>query len=123
MDRSLDEIVADSQHKKRGPRPRRGGNGGGGRDRDNGRLRERDSYPRDGVRKASTPCVFMQRTAQPTNYGRLTGHSSSAPTGGLNSYLSSLFELSLEKENPSISIRSVGKQQASQLEQDQDMHA
>ncbi|KAK8095279.1 uncharacterized protein PG998_001909 [Apiospora kogelbergensis] len=52
MDRSLDEIVADSQHKKRGPRPRRGGNGGG-RDRDNGRLRERDSYPRDGVRKST----------------------------------------------------------------------
>ncbi|KAK8137818.1 hypothetical protein PG984_001198 [Apiospora sp. TS-2023a] len=58
MDRSLDEIVADSQHKKRGPRPRRGGNGGG-RDRDNGRLRERDSYPRDGVRKASTTPRFM----------------------------------------------------------------
>lgn len=46
------------QHKKRGPRPRRGGNGGG-RDRDNGRLRERDSYPRDGVRKASIAPRFM----------------------------------------------------------------
>ncbi|KAI1657882.1 RNA-binding domain-containing protein [Daldinia decipiens] len=44
MDRSLDEIVAESQHKKRGSRPRRGGGG---------RPRERDSYPRDGVRKST----------------------------------------------------------------------
>ncbi|KAI1503672.1 hypothetical protein F5X99DRAFT_87419 [Biscogniauxia marginata] len=36
MDRSLDEIVAESQQKKRGSRPRRG------------TPRERDSYPRDG---------------------------------------------------------------------------
>ncbi|KAI1081840.1 RNA-binding domain-containing protein [Whalleya microplaca] len=40
MDRSLDEIVAESQQKKRNPRPRRG-------------PRERDSYPRDGVRKST----------------------------------------------------------------------
>ncbi|KAI2621396.1 RNA-binding domain-containing protein [Hypomontagnella submonticulosa] len=46
MDRSLDEIVAESQQRKRGSRPRRGGNGGG-------RPRERDSYPRDGVRKST----------------------------------------------------------------------
>ncbi|KAF2967199.1 hypothetical protein GQX73_g6380 [Xylaria multiplex] len=45
MDRSLDEIVAESQARKRGSRPRRGG-GGGSR-----QPRERDSYPRDGVRK------------------------------------------------------------------------
>ncbi|KAI0889127.1 RNA-binding domain-containing protein [Annulohypoxylon maeteangense] len=52
MDRSLDEIVAESQHKKRGSRPRRGGggNGGGG---GGGRPRERDTYPRDGVRKST----------------------------------------------------------------------
>ncbi|KAI1103978.1 RNA-binding domain-containing protein [Jackrogersella minutella] len=50
MDRSLDEIVAESQHRKRGSRPRRGGAGGGG---GGGRPRERDSYPRDGVRKST----------------------------------------------------------------------
>ncbi|KAM0814558.1 hypothetical protein AB5N19_00348 [Seiridium cardinale] len=45
MDRSLDEIVAENQHKRGGPR-RRGGNGGG---RGGGsRTRERDPYPRDG---------------------------------------------------------------------------
>ncbi|KAI0152556.1 RNA-binding domain-containing protein [Hypoxylon sp. NC0597] len=44
MDRSLDEIVAESQQRKRGSRPRRGGGG---------RPRERDSYPRDGVRKST----------------------------------------------------------------------
>ncbi|KAI1134367.1 RNA-binding domain-containing protein [Hypoxylon sp. FL0543] len=44
MDRSLDEIVAESQHRKRGSRPRRGGGG---------RPRERDTYPRDGVRKST----------------------------------------------------------------------
>ncbi|KAI0840687.1 RNA-binding domain-containing protein [Hypoxylon sp. FL0890] len=43
MDRSLDEIVAESQQRKRGSRPRRGG----------GRPREHDSYPRDGVRKST----------------------------------------------------------------------
>ncbi|KAI0537987.1 hypothetical protein GGR58DRAFT_321233 [Xylaria digitata] len=47
MDRSLDEIVAESQARKRGSRPRRGG-GGGSR-----QSRERDSYPRDGVRKST----------------------------------------------------------------------
>ncbi|KAI5925238.1 hypothetical protein F4810DRAFT_70075 [Camillea tinctor] len=42
MDRSLDEIVAESQQRKRGGgRPRRG------------TPRERDSYPRDGVRKST----------------------------------------------------------------------
>ncbi|KAI0596287.1 hypothetical protein F4775DRAFT_565501 [Biscogniauxia sp. FL1348] len=41
MDRSLDEIVAESQQRKRGSRPRRG------------TPRERDSYPRDGVRKST----------------------------------------------------------------------
>ncbi|KAI0161124.1 RNA-binding domain-containing protein [Hypoxylon sp. FL1284] len=46
MDRSLDEIVAESQQRKRGPRPRRGGGGGG-------RPRERDAFPRDGVRKST----------------------------------------------------------------------
>ncbi|KAI1762093.1 RNA-binding domain-containing protein [Hypoxylon sp. FL1150] len=46
MDRSLDEIVAESQQNKRGSRPRRGGGGGG-------RPRERDAYPRDGVRKST----------------------------------------------------------------------
>ncbi|KAI0010986.1 RNA-binding domain-containing protein [Xylariaceae sp. FL0662B] len=40
MDRSLDEIVAESQQRKRTSRPRRG-------------PRERDSYPRDGVRKST----------------------------------------------------------------------
>ncbi|KAI0408953.1 hypothetical protein F4802DRAFT_305589 [Xylaria palmicola] len=52
MDRSLDEIVAESQARKRGSRPpRRGGGGGGG---GGGRQpRERDSYPRDGVRKSA----------------------------------------------------------------------
>ncbi|KAI1306935.1 hypothetical protein F5Y03DRAFT_132520 [Xylaria venustula] len=50
MDRSLDEIVAESQAKKRGSRPRRGGGGGGGGGR---QPRERDSYPRDGVRKST----------------------------------------------------------------------
>ncbi|OTA93789.1 hypothetical protein M434DRAFT_11332 [Hypoxylon sp. CO27-5] len=51
MDRSLDEIVAESQQRKRGSRPRRGGGG---------RPRERDSYPRDGVRKVdySSPVPF-----------------------------------------------------------------
>ncbi|KAI1470263.1 RNA-binding domain-containing protein [Daldinia caldariorum] len=44
MDRSLDEIVAESQQRKRGSRPRRGGGS---------RPRERDSYPRDGVRKST----------------------------------------------------------------------
>ncbi|KAI1092723.1 RNA-binding domain-containing protein [Rostrohypoxylon terebratum] len=56
MDRSLDEIVAESQHKKRGPRPRRGGGGGGGgsgSSNGGGRYRERDNYPRDGVRKST----------------------------------------------------------------------
>ncbi|KAI1386570.1 RNA-binding domain-containing protein [Hypoxylon trugodes] len=46
MDRSLDEIVAESQQRKRGSRPPRRGGGGG-------RPRERDSYPRDGVRKSA----------------------------------------------------------------------
>ncbi|KAI1770707.1 RNA-binding domain-containing protein [Hypoxylon cercidicola] len=50
MDRSLDEIVAESQQSKRGSRPRRGGGGGGG---GGGRPRERDPYPRDGVRKST----------------------------------------------------------------------
>ncbi|KAI1364420.1 hypothetical protein F5Y08DRAFT_306663 [Xylaria arbuscula] len=51
MDRSLDEIVAESQAKKRSSRPRRGGGGGGG---GGGRQpRERDQYPRDGVRKST----------------------------------------------------------------------
>ncbi|KAI0431011.1 hypothetical protein F5Y09DRAFT_306033 [Xylaria sp. FL1042] len=51
MDRSLDEIVAESQARKRGNRPRRGGGGIGGT---GGRQpRERDSYPRDGVRKST----------------------------------------------------------------------
>ncbi|KAH9891408.1 RNA-binding domain-containing protein [Xylariomycetidae sp. FL2044] len=48
MDRSLDEIVAESQvvqQRKRGSQPRRGG---GGRN-----TRDRDSYPRDGVRKST----------------------------------------------------------------------
>ncbi|KAI1377570.1 RNA-binding domain-containing protein [Hypoxylon crocopeplum] len=49
MDRSLDEIVAESQQRKRGPRGRRGGGGGGG----GGRPRERESYPRDGVKKST----------------------------------------------------------------------
>ncbi|OTB06426.1 hypothetical protein M426DRAFT_110594 [Hypoxylon sp. CI-4A] len=48
MDRSLDEIVAESQQRKRGSKPRRGGGNNGG-----GRARERDSYPRDGVRKST----------------------------------------------------------------------
>ncbi|KXJ88229.1 hypothetical protein Micbo1qcDRAFT_166868 [Microdochium bolleyi] len=54
MDRSLDEIVAESQHDRRGPR-RGGGGGGGGRDRAPRapRNRERDAYPRDGVRKST----------------------------------------------------------------------
>ncbi|KAJ1333068.1 THO complex subunit 4 [Microdochium nivale] len=59
MDRSLDEIVAESQHDRRGPR--RGGGGGGGGGRGGGRERapraprhqERDTYPRDGVRKST----------------------------------------------------------------------
>ncbi|KAI0458789.1 hypothetical protein F5B21DRAFT_459438 [Xylaria acuta] len=51
MDRSLDEIVAESQAKKRGNRPRRGGGGGGGSRQP--REREHDSYPRDGVRKST----------------------------------------------------------------------
>ncbi|KAI1430309.1 hypothetical protein F5Y12DRAFT_723129 [Xylaria sp. FL1777] len=50
MDRSLDEIVAESQSRKRGNRPRRGGGGGGAGGR---QPRERDSYPRDGVRKST----------------------------------------------------------------------
>ncbi|KAI2607564.1 RNA-binding domain-containing protein [Hypoxylon fragiforme] len=53
MDRSLDEIVAESQHRTRGPRPRRGGGGNGGGGGGGGRPRERDSYPRDGVRKST----------------------------------------------------------------------
>ncbi|KAI0447020.1 hypothetical protein F4803DRAFT_393187 [Xylaria telfairii] len=58
MDRSLDEIVAESQARKRGNRPRRGGggsgSGGGSRQpRERERERERDSYPRDGVRKST----------------------------------------------------------------------
>ncbi|KAI1211054.1 RNA-binding domain-containing protein [Annulohypoxylon truncatum] len=54
MDRSLDEIVAESQHKKRGSRPRRGGGGGGGGGGGSGgRPRERDTFPRDGVRKST----------------------------------------------------------------------
>ncbi|KAI0489816.1 hypothetical protein F4859DRAFT_168035 [Xylaria cf. heliscus] len=60
MDRSLDEIVAESQARKRGNRPRRGGGGsstsGGSRqprERERERERERDSYPRDGVRKST----------------------------------------------------------------------
>ncbi|KAI0899892.1 RNA-binding domain-containing protein [Annulohypoxylon nitens] len=52
MDRSLDEIVAESQHKKRGSQPRRRGGGGGGGN-GAGRYRERDNYPRDGVRKST----------------------------------------------------------------------
>ncbi|KAI1334012.1 hypothetical protein F5Y15DRAFT_403125 [Xylariaceae sp. FL0016] len=54
MDRSLDEIVAESQQKKRGNRSRRVPGGRGG---DSGRLSRdtytRDSYPRDGVRKST----------------------------------------------------------------------
>ncbi|KAI8630431.1 hypothetical protein F5Y19DRAFT_46507 [Xylariaceae sp. FL1651] len=50
MDRSLDEIVAESQAGKRGNRARRGG-GDGGRSRR--QPRERESYPRDGVRKSA----------------------------------------------------------------------
>ncbi|KAI1133682.1 hypothetical protein F5Y10DRAFT_3454 [Nemania abortiva] len=57
MDRSLDEIVAESQARKRGNRPRRGGGGGGGGGSGSSsrqpRERERDSYPRDGVRKST----------------------------------------------------------------------
>ncbi|KAI1744077.1 hypothetical protein F4680DRAFT_406120 [Xylaria scruposa] len=53
MDRSLDEIVAESQAKKRGNRPRRGGGGGSGSGSRQPRERERDSYPRDGVRKST----------------------------------------------------------------------
>ncbi|ORY66320.1 uncharacterized protein BCR38DRAFT_366782, partial [Pseudomassariella vexata] len=53
MDRSLDEIVAENQRKRgRGRGPRRGGggrDGGGG----GGRPRERESFPRDGVRKST----------------------------------------------------------------------
>ncbi|KAI6086199.1 RNA-binding domain-containing protein [Hypoxylon rubiginosum] len=52
MDRSLDEIVAESQQQKRGSRPRRGGGGRGG-GASGGRPRERDAYPRDGVRKST----------------------------------------------------------------------
>ncbi|KAI8956163.1 hypothetical protein F4801DRAFT_525665 [Xylaria longipes] len=53
MDRSLDEIVAESQARKRGGnRPRRGGGGNGGSSRQP-RERERDSYPRDGIRKST----------------------------------------------------------------------
>ncbi|KAH7031583.1 uncharacterized protein B0I36DRAFT_324233 [Microdochium trichocladiopsis] len=54
MDRSLDEIVAESQHDRRGPR-RGGGGGGGGRERGPRapRHREREAYPRDGVRKST----------------------------------------------------------------------
>ncbi|KAJ8110306.1 hypothetical protein ONZ43_g5902 [Nemania bipapillata] len=50
MDRSLDEIVAESQAKKRGHRAQRGGGGsGGGSGGSGGRQpRQRDSYPRDG---------------------------------------------------------------------------
>ncbi|KAI0106203.1 hypothetical protein GGR51DRAFT_518222 [Nemania sp. FL0031] len=53
MDRSLDEIVAESQSRKRGNRPRRGGGGGGGGSGSSRQPRERDSYPRDGVRKST----------------------------------------------------------------------
>ncbi|KAI1190007.1 hypothetical protein F5B17DRAFT_389129 [Nemania serpens] len=61
MDRSLDEIVAESQANKRGNRARRGGGGGGGGGNGGsssggggGRQpRERESYPRDGVRKST----------------------------------------------------------------------
>ncbi|KAI3342067.1 hypothetical protein F4824DRAFT_448044 [Ustulina deusta] len=49
MDRSLDEIVAESQARKRGNRPRRGG----GSSSSSRQTRERDSYPRDGVRKSA----------------------------------------------------------------------
>ncbi|KAI0869358.1 hypothetical protein GGS24DRAFT_479044 [Hypoxylon argillaceum] len=57
MDRSLDEIVAESQARKRGNRGQRGG-GGGGHSGGNGssssrQPRQRDSYPRDGVRKSA----------------------------------------------------------------------
>ncbi|CAJ2513876.1 Uu.00g019950.m01.CDS01 [Anthostomella pinea] len=57
MDRSLDEIVAETQQSKRGNRSRRGGggggrNGGGGRPAPRERDSFRDSYPRDGVRKS-----------------------------------------------------------------------
>ncbi|KAK1769663.1 hypothetical protein QBC33DRAFT_531543 [Phialemonium atrogriseum] len=46
MDRSLDEILAERQKSKRGgPRNNRGGSGASGR-------RERQDYPRDGVRKS-----------------------------------------------------------------------
>ncbi|KAI6364330.1 hypothetical protein MCOR25_005668 [Pyricularia grisea] len=51
MDRSLDEILAERQTKNggRGSRgPRNGGGSGGGNRR---RERERQDYPRDGVRK------------------------------------------------------------------------
>ncbi|GAP84809.1 putative RNA binding protein [Rosellinia necatrix] len=56
MDRSLDEIVAESQATKRGGRGRRGGGSGGGSSGGGGggrQPRERDSYPRDGVRKST----------------------------------------------------------------------
>ncbi|KAI1108872.1 hypothetical protein F5Y14DRAFT_57432 [Nemania sp. NC0429] len=59
MDRSLDEIVAESQAKKRGNRARRGGGGGGGNGGNGGsssggrQPREREAYPRDGVRKST----------------------------------------------------------------------
>ncbi|KAI3332196.1 RNA-binding domain-containing protein [Xylariaceae sp. AK1471] len=48
MDRSLDEIVAESQAGKRGGNRSRRGGGGGSR-----QPRERDAYPRDGVRKST----------------------------------------------------------------------
>ncbi|KAI1328368.1 RNA-binding domain-containing protein [Xylariaceae sp. FL0255] len=47
MDRSLDEIVAESRSNRRGGN--RGRRGGGG----SRQPRERDSYPRDGVRKSA----------------------------------------------------------------------
>ncbi|KAI1170546.1 hypothetical protein F4777DRAFT_107857 [Nemania sp. FL0916] len=53
MDRSLDEIVAESQARKRGNRSRRGGGGNGGGGSRQPRERERDAYPRDGVRKST----------------------------------------------------------------------
>ncbi|ELQ44736.1 hypothetical protein OOU_Y34scaffold00058g9 [Pyricularia oryzae Y34] len=64
MDRSLDEILAERQTKNgsRGSRgPRNGGGGGGGGGGNNRRReRERQDYPRDGVRKADNAMLFSE---------------------------------------------------------------